>query len=98
MPLYNDLPTLNDRLDWAGEIARMRNRMLECDSPHVFGIHGDWGSGKTSFMRQIQYSLGGDMPADASVDRPIAVLDARQRKEMNSKVMTIWFGFVEQIE
>jgi tRNA A37 threonylcarbamoyladenosine biosynthesis protein TsaE len=26
-------------------------------APHVFGLHGEWGSGKTSFLRQLRFEL-----------------------------------------
>jgi DNA polymerase III delta prime subunit len=91
MELYTDLPTVIDKLGWSSEIKRIRDRVLNCSTPHVFGIHGDWGSGKTSFMRQLQRSLGGTMPNDASVDSAGDQLDRAERVKMNKRAVTMWF-------
>lgn len=88
--LHNDLPTLDDKLDWTPELNRISQRILDFPTPHVLGIHGDWGSGKTSFMRQVQLSLGGNMPDDASVAPSISFLE-NKKKDLEKKVVTIWF-------
>lgn len=80
--LHNDLPTTNDRLDWGGEVARIAARVKNCAVPHVLGVHGEWGSGKTSFMRQVQRALGGDFPDDASVDTHANPLPERKKKAL----------------
>lgn len=49
-PFLDDLPTLDDKLNWDSELKRLGERIQQCPTPHVLGIHGDWGSGKTSFM------------------------------------------------
>ncbi len=86
-PLLNDLPTLADKLSWEPELARLSERIQTCQTPHVLGIHGDWGSGKTSFMRQLQWRLGGEMPQDGSVaDCPEPTNQALQQQ-----IITIWF-------
>jgi len=36
---------------------------MECDAPQTFGVHGDWGAGKTSFLRQLRYHLDGSKDA-----------------------------------
>lgn len=83
--VLSDLPTLTDGLHWVSEVARMRERVENCPTPHVMGVHGNWGSGKTSFMRQLQRELGGICTDICGVqggdDRVIG----------NSKVVTIWF-------
>lgn len=89
--LQNDLPTLDDKLEWRTEVARIHRRILECSAPHVLGIHGEWGSGKTRFMRQVQFSLGGEMPSDASVDSAITPLAASKKTALQKQVVTIWF-------
>lgn len=92
MTCYSDIPTLNDRLDWTAEVIRMKNRMLESPTPHVFGIHGDWGIGKTSFMRQLQIILGGEISKDATVDMENCIsIASDQRRVLAKQVVTIWF-------
>lgn len=83
--LLDDLPTLNDKLGWDGEIKRLQDRVTNCPTPHVLGIHGDWGAGKTSFMRQLQSSLGGDV--ELGVVRGVS----EKKKIKQSSVVTIWF-------
>lgn len=89
-PIHNDLPTLGDKLNWKHEIERMAGRVQHCPTPHVLGVHGDWGSGKTSFMRQMQYRLGGEMPADGAVapERPGG---DPARAAAKKQVATVWF-------
>lgn len=90
--LSNDLPTLRDSLDWKADVDRINDRIQNCATPHVMGIHGDWGSGKTSFMRQMEYFLGGAMPEDGSISMDsIAPLSKAKRQELNKKIVPIWF-------
>ncbi|MFY9261892.1 MAG: P-loop NTPase fold protein [Gallionella sp.] len=84
---HNDLPTLADKLAWKEELARLSQRIQDCHTPHVLGIHGDWGSGKTSFMRQLQWQLGGEIPQDGSV----ADCSKDTNKALQQKIITIWF-------
>lgn len=84
--LLDDLPTIDDKLGWASEIERLTARVENCPTPHVLGIHGDWGAGKTSFMRQMQYQLGGE--AEPGVVRN---LNNHGRVQENKAVVTIWF-------
>lgn len=84
--LLDDLPTLDDKLGWAAEITRLRDRISTCPTPHVLGIHGDWGAGKTSFMRQLQAALGGE--AEPGVVRGSS---SALRTRRNSSIVTVWF-------
>ena len=82
MTLLHDLPTLDDKLGWASELDRLAQRIQACPTPHVLGIHGDWGSGKTSFMRQLQGRLGGEMPEDGSVAIAGKFKSFREQKQL----------------
>lgn len=88
---HNDLPTLEDELHWDNELERLCDRIRTCDTPHVMGIHGDWGSGKTSFMRQLQAQLGGEIPNDGSVAHCEKCKPPKERKQLQDQTITIWF-------
>lgn len=89
--LRSDLPTLGDQLEWQDEVGRIGERIQTCSTPHVMGIHGDWGSGKTSFMRQVQRGLGAEMPLDSSVDRDARPLPKTEKQALQKRVVTVWF-------
>lgn len=88
LAVHNDLPTLCDYLKWESDLQRMAQRIVQCKPPHVFGIHGDWGCGKTSFMRQLQQKLGGVMPVrDGSLsDEPPSSAPSEA-----VHAVTVWF-------
>lgn len=93
---HDDLPTLVDRLNWNEELTRLCESIEQCTPPHVFGVHGDWGSGKTSFMRQLQWRLGGDATTeDGSVgsDGAASRTDEQltERTTRGEAIVTIWF-------
>jgi hypothetical protein len=85
--LLDDLPTLDDKLAWSCELKRIADRIEKCPTPHVLGVHGNWGSGKTSFMRQIQHILGGRFEEDGSVFKGVKFRDVPE----NKKIATVWF-------
>ncbi|HNC51880.1 MAG TPA: P-loop NTPase fold protein [Accumulibacter sp.] len=93
---HSDLPTLDDQLSWGEELDELCAHIMGCHPPHVFGVQGDWGSGKTSFMRQLQWRLGGDpSPDDGSVADADRVVETEERKKEREKkrgeIATVWF-------
>ena len=56
---FNDEPTLNDQLGRKGWVRWFGENMRNCQAPFVFSVHGDWGSGKTSFLHQLYHYLNG---------------------------------------
>lgn len=58
----NDEPTLHDLLGRNSFVERVGREISECAAPQVFGIHGDWGLGKTSFMHALHFYLAGECP------------------------------------
>ncbi len=86
----SDAPTCQDQLDWGKSLTHLCSRIENCEPPHVLGIHGDWGSGKTSFMRQAQWRLGGAAPQDGSV-AAINQSFTPEIKALQKKIITIWF-------
>ena len=43
-----------------GILERLKERLQTDKAPMVLGLHGDWGSGKTSALRALCYHLTGD--------------------------------------
>ena len=60
--MHNDEPALLDTLDRGPLIEEVGEAIARCTPPQVFGVHGDWGLGKTSFLHQVQWYLTGDCP------------------------------------
>lgn len=60
--MHNDEPVLLDALDRVELIHEVGDAIATCTPPQVFGVHGDWGLGKTSFLHQVQWYLTGDCP------------------------------------
>ena len=60
--LFNDEPTLLDRLSRSELVKRVGYAIIDCKPPVVLGIHGDWGAGKTSFLHQLHFYLKGECP------------------------------------
>ena len=100
--MHNDEPSLEDALERGPLIEEVGEAIARCTPPQVFGVHGDWGLGKTSFLQQVQWYLTGECPqqpesvtkgmddkgkaAEAPGDAP------RQRGGVHCKeIRTIWF-------
>ena len=60
--MHNDEPALLDTLERGTLIEEVGNAIARCTPPQVFGVHGDWGLGKTSFLHQVQWYLTGRCP------------------------------------
>ena len=60
--MHNDEPALLDALERGPLIEEVGEAIARCKPPQVFGVHGDWGLGKTSFLHQVQWYLTGDCP------------------------------------
>ena len=73
--MHNDEPALLDTLDRGSLIQEVGEAIAHCMPPQVFGVHGDWGLGKTSFLHQVQWYLTGDCP-----QQPESVTDEMKRK------------------
>jgi tRNA A37 threonylcarbamoyladenosine biosynthesis protein TsaE len=84
--MHSDQPTLSDNLNRIPLIERKAIEITDCSTPQNFGIHGDWGSGKTSFLRQLRYHLDGSKVGCQSVPSP-ALISGKYKEE----VITIWF-------
>ncbi len=85
----NDEPTLSDLLGREGLIREVGDTVATCRPPHVFGVHGDWGLGKTSFLHQVQYYLTGDCPQQPAADMEEA--KDKLPKGEHQHVAVVWF-------
>lgn len=61
--------------------------VARCEPPQVFGVHGDWGSGKTSFLHQLQWQLTGECPQQREARREDAAVPTDPQKH----VAVVWF-------
>ena len=83
--MYNDEPPLRDRLRRDALIKEVGEAIATCEPPQVFGVHGDWGLGKTSFLHQVRYYLTSDN--HLSLDPQ----DAPSRLESSAGIRAVWF-------
>ena len=83
--MHNDEPTLRDRLRREALIEEVGEAVATCKPPQVFGVHGDWGLGKTSFLHQVRFYLKGE---EAQLHVP---QDALRRSEPSDHIETVWF-------
>ena len=75
--MYNDEPALEDTLERGRLIEEVGKAIARCTPPQVFGVHGDWGLGKTSFLHQVQWYLTGDCPQQP--ERVIRCMDDKRK-------------------
>jgi len=84
--VHSDHPSLIDLLDRKSLIETKAEQIANCKAPQTFGIHGDWGAGKTSFLKQLRFHLDGltdqgDNPEGSMLYDGI----------YENEVVTIWF-------
>ena len=84
---HNDEPILDDLLDRTNLVRSVARHIADCTAPQVFGIHGDWGAGKTSFLKQLRHHLAAD-PSD----KDIGALKSKLAASLyDRRVFPIWF-------
>lgn len=81
--IHNDEITLEDKLSRSSLRREFGEAIAHCTPPHVFGLHGDWGSGKTSFLRQLRYELD-------TIKEPAPGSDL-QSNRFSNQIVTVWF-------
>lgn len=108
MKFLNDEYTLKiDSLAEISQIDKIRDLILEAPTPFSIGISGRWGSGKTSVMKYLMASLGGQpikhrlnfkektMEEEGKFQDILTkhLTTERERKEFTEKnIHTIWFN------
>ena len=88
--MHNDEPTLLDSLDRGALIAEVGNAVAQCTPPQVFGVHGDWGLGKTSFLHQVQWYLTGACPQQSD-DARKALAGRTNSAHYERLIRSVWF-------
>ena len=83
--MYNDEPTLRDRLRRDALIKEVGEAIATCEPPQVFGVHGDWGLGKTSFLHQVRWYLTGDNPQE------LDAVNAPKKSAYGDRIQPVWF-------
>lgn len=99
----NDEPGRFDLLGRGTQILALLDTISRADPPLVIGVHGDWGSGKTSFLRVLQCLLNKkgrkeyndlekqllpEAPGHWIAERASTYLD----KEQGQDIPTVWFN------
>ena len=90
--VQNDEPTLQDKLKRGQMVTRVGDEVAACAPPCVFGVHGEWGSGKTSFLHQLHWYLTGDCPQQSDDERKAAGTgNGKQAGRYENDVTIVWF-------
>lgn len=100
MKLLNDDWTYKiENLGYTPFAERLCNLLLNAQMPSAITIGGRWGAGKTSMLRFIMQSLGGEPPsrlsitgAKAEVDKEPSKSSLEIPKEELKLVWTVWFN------
>lgn len=88
----SDAPTLDDVLDRADLAKALALDCLECTPPRVFGVHGDWGAGKTSILRTVQWALSKSCPDAIKPTEEVATrLERVVLQDADTKSRVVWF-------
>jgi hypothetical protein len=84
---HSDHPTLIDKLKRTEMVKNKANQVVNCTPPQVFGVHGDWGSGKTSYLQQLRFHLDGQSPKNSQEIGGNLLPKGKYKDSVN----TIWF-------
>ena len=95
--IMSRIPT-NDEPDIDIALLAERQSLLKnlvhdiCHSPPpiVFGVHGDWGAGKTSFLQAVMHALTGSCPCRT---KPLSTSELMNHPEWkkNRAPVAVWF-------
>lgn len=88
--VYNDEPTLQDHVNHASHVIDVASIVTSCQPPYVLGIHGDWGAGKTSFLKKLHLCLSGKNSGYENAIELSSLMWGEDYKSP-SGIETIWF-------
>jgi KAP-like P-loop domain-containing protein len=89
---HSDQPTFDDDLGHARHVENVAALICECTPPFVLGIHGDWGSGKSSFLQKLRLYLAGNRSGVAKANDVGKKLWPKTYKGTGfEQLETIWF-------
>ena len=89
--MHNDEPTLLDILERTDLTKEVGDIVATCTPPQVFGIHGDWGLGKTSFLYQVQWYLTGDCAQNLDKVQEEEIGRLLPKAKYKNVVYNVWF-------
>ena len=89
--MHNDEPTLVDVLNRESLVFDVGKAVARCTPPQVFGIHGDWGLGKTSFLHQLQFYLTGVCPQQSEEMISNSITRGFTSGRFKRTVRGVWF-------
>ena len=89
--MHNDEPTLLDSLGREMLIEEVGEAIASCTPPQVFGVHGDWGLGKTSFLHQVQWYLTGECPQQSEAATKNADTSQSAKGRHEKTIRAVWF-------
>jgi hypothetical protein len=81
---HNDLPSAECHQGREKLVQQIAREIAVAEPPLVFGIHGDWGAGKTSFLCQLAHELSRICPLYPKHPRNRVCHDI-------DHVFTVWF-------
>lgn len=92
---HNDEPVLDGILLQRDAFVRtLAEQVASCTPPQVFGVHGEWGAGKTSVLRQLQRHLSDPVLTgkDLKKAQDAAVAAGRPKPSHYAEAtFTVWF-------
>lgn len=89
--LHSDEPVLDDELNHAAHVETVGHIVQTCGTPFAIGIHGDWGTGKTSFLRKLHLYLAGKESGFDDADEIGKRLWPNTYHGNGRGVETVWF-------
>lgn len=93
---HNDEPVIDGSLlQREGFVRTLAEQIAACAPPQVFGVHGEWGAGKTSVLRQLQRHLSDpelSVPKDVKKAQEEALANGLLKpSEYDNCTFTVWF-------